>query len=661
MANCSSGCCGTDDHQEEYSHQHNHDDHDHSHSSSKLGLIISLVIFFSGLILDFWIKADWFTSNVWLRFGWYFVSYILVAFSVFKEAVELAKKLDFFNEFSLMGIATVGAFAIGEFPEGVAVMLFYTIGEMFQESAVNRAQNNIKALLDVRPKEATVFRNEKWETIAPNEVKVGEKIQIKVGEKVPLDGILISEKGSLDTSALTGESKPSSIIKSDNVLAGMLNLDQVIEIETTKLFENSSIVRILQMVQDASSRKAKTELFIRKFAKVYTPIVFVLALVITFVPYFFVEDYIFRSWLYRGLVFLVISCPCALVVSIPLSYFGGIGLASRKGILFKGGNYMDAILNVGTVVFDKTGTLTTGVFAVTEAKAYNMDNRQLVSIVAALERASNHPVAKAIVAYENVLNKPSERLTADQVKDIPGYGIAGNVDDDEILVGSLRLMDKYGVGYPEQLKEIAETIVVCSKNNHLIGYILLSDALKDDAMCAVKSLRKLKIRNIQVLSGDKQALVDTVVRRLKADKGYGDLLPEGKVEHITVMKKNREKSQDEFGRKGIAFVGDGINDAPVLAMSDVSIAVGGAGSDVAVETADIVLQDARPSKVAEAITIARHTRSNVIENITMAIGVKVAVLVLGVLGVATMWEAVFADVGVTVLAIFNALRLIRRS
>ena len=330
MANCSSGCCGTDDHQEEYSHQHNHDDHDHSHSSSKLGLIISLVIFFSGLILDFWIKADWFTSNVWLRFGWYFVSYILVAFSVFKEAVELAKKLDFFNEFSLMGIATIGAFAIGEFPEGVAVMLFYTIGEMFQESAVNRARNNIKALLDVRPKEATVFRDENWKTIAPSDVKIGEKIQIKVGEKIPLDGILLSEKASLNTSALTGESKPSSIQKSEEVLAGMLNLDQVIEIETTKLFENSSIVRILQMVQDASSRKAKTELFIRRFAKIYTPVVFLLALLVTLVPYLFVENYVFKDWLYRGLVFLVISCPCALVISIPLGYFGGIGAASRN-------------------------------------------------------------------------------------------------------------------------------------------------------------------------------------------------------------------------------------------------------------------------------------------------------------------------------------------
>ena len=315
-------CCSTKPKKEHNQKGHDHSDHDHSHSNSKLGLFISLVIFFSGLILDFWIKADWFTENIWLRFSWYFVSYVLVAFSVFKEAFHLAKSFDFFNEFSLMGIATIGAFAIGEFPEGVAVMLFYTIGEMFQESAVNKAKNNIKALLDVRPKEATVFRNNKWETISPNEVKVGEKIQIKVGEKVPLDGILMSEKGSLDTSALTGESKPSSIKKSENVLAGMLNLDQVIEIETTKLFENSSIVRILKMVQEASSRKAKTELFIRKFAKVYTPIVFVLALLITFIPYFFVDDYIFRDWLYLGLVFLVISCPSSLVISLPLRYFG---------------------------------------------------------------------------------------------------------------------------------------------------------------------------------------------------------------------------------------------------------------------------------------------------------------------------------------------------
>lgn len=321
---------------------------------------------------------------------------------------------------------------------------------------------------------------------------------------------------------------------------------------------------------------------------------------------------------------------------------------------------MDAILNVDTVVFDKTGTLTTGIFAVTEVKAYNMDSRQLVNIAAAMERTSNHPVAKAIVAYDNAHNKPSERLTADHVKDIPGYGITGKVDDDDILVGSLRMMDKYGVGYPEQLKEIAGTIVVCSKNGHLIGYILLSDALKEDALKAVKSLRELKIRNIQILSGDKQALVDTVVRRLKADKGYGDLLPEGKVEHITRIKYHQENVKGQSGKRTVAFVGDGINDAPVLAMSDVGIAVGGAGSDVAIETADVVLQDARPSKLAEAIVIARHTRRNVIENITIAIGVKIVVLLLGVLGIATMWEAVFADVGVTVLAVFNALRLIRR-
>ena len=627
-------------------------------------LTVSVLMLIAGIIIQS-LDIVWFDYKG-VRLIWFAAAYIPVAFPVVKEAVEEIGKGEVFSEFTLMTIATAGAFLIGEYPEGVAVMLFYAIGEKFQDHAVDKAKRDIKALMDIRPDRASVIVDGVVTECKPQDTQIGDIIEVKPGERVPLDGVLLSDVALFNTSALTGESVPKNILKDGEVLAGMISTDSVVHVRVTRLYAQSALSRILDMVREAADRKAPAELFISKSARIYTPVVIVLALLTVLTPYLYslmVPSFVysFDEWFYRALIFLVISCPCALVVSIPLSYFGGIGLASRKGILFKGGNYMDAILNVGTVVFDKTGTLTTGVFAVTEAKAYNMDNRQLVSLVAALERASNHPVAKAIVAYENAHNKPSEKLTADQVKDIPGYGIAGNVDEDEILVGSLRLMDKYGVGYPEQLKEIAETIVVCSKNNHLIGYILLSDALKDDAMCAVKSLRKLKIRNIQVLSGDKQALVDTVVRRLKADKGYGDLLPEGKVEHITVMKKNREKSQDEFGRKGIAFVGDGINDAPVLAMSDVSIAVGGAGSDVAVETADIVLQDARPSKVAEAITIARHTRSNVIENITMAIGVKVAVLVLGVLGVATMWEAVFADVGVTVLAIFNALRLIRRS
>lgn len=642
MANCSSGCCGTDDHQEEHSHQHNHDDYDHSHSSSKLGLIISLVIFFSGLILDFWIKADWFTNNNWLRFGWYFVSYILVAFSVFKEAVELAKKLDFFNEFSLMGIATIGAFAIGEFPEGVAVMLFYTIGEMFQESAVNRARNNIKALLDVRPKEATVFRDGNWKTIAPSDVKIGEKIQVKVGEKIPLDGILLSEIASLNTSALTGESKPSSIQKSEEVLAGMLNLDQVIEIETTKLFENSSIVRILKMVQDASSRKAKTELFIRRFAKIYTPIVFALAVLITFIPYFFVEDYVFRNWLYRGLVFLVISCPCALVISIPLGYFGGIGAASRNGILFKGSNFIDIISNVTTVVMDKTGTLTKGVFKVQDIVPENISKEDFLSILSSVESHSTHPIAKAISQFH-----PANKIP-DSVEEISGKGIKALVDGKNVLAGNTSLLQSFGIPYPDELDKIVETTVVLAIDSIYKGYVTISDEVKDDAELAINNLHKAGVKTM-MLSGDKDSLTQNIARKLGIDSAFGGLLPEGKVEKLEALKKNPKEV--------VAFVGDGINDAPVLALSDVGMAMGGLGSDAAIETADVVIQTDQPARISTAINIGKATKKVVYQNIALAFGVKIIVLILGAGGLANMWEAVFADVGVALLAILNAVRI----
>lgn len=626
-------------------------------------LTVSVLMLIAGIIIQS-LGIVWFDYKG-VKLIWFAAAYIPVAFPVIKEAVEEIQKGEVFSEFTLMTIATVGAFLIGEYPEGVAVMLFYAIGEKFQDHAVDKAKRDIKALVDIRPERASVIIDGIVTQCKPEVLQIGDMIEVKPGERVPLDGVLLSDVALFNTSALTGESVPKSIQKDGEVLAGMISTDSVVRMKVTRLYAQSALSRILDMVREATDRKAPAELFISRFAQIYTPVVIVLAALTVLIPYLYslltpTFAYSFNEWFYRALIFLVISCPCALVVSVPLSYFGGIGLASRKGILFKGGNYMDAILNVDTVVFDKTGTLTTGIFAVTEVKAYNMDSRQLVNIAAAMERTSNHPVAKAIVAYDNAHNKPSERLTADHVKDIPGYGITGKVDDDDILVGSLRMMDKYGVGYPEQLKEIAGTIVVCSKNGHLIGYILLSDALKEDALKAVKSLRELKIRNIQILSGDKQALVDTVVRRLKADKGYGDLLPEGKVEHITRIKYHQENVKGQSGKRTVAFVGDGINDAPVLAMSDVGIAVGGAGSDVAIETADVVLQDARPSKLAEAIVIARHTRRNVIENITIAIGVKIVVLLLGVLGIATMWEAVFADVGVTVLAVFNALRLIRR-
>ncbi|MFC4164119.1 heavy metal translocating P-type ATPase [Epilithonimonas zeae] len=635
-------CCSTKPKKEHNHGAHDHSDHDHSHGNSKIALYISLIIFFSGLILDFWIKADWFTNNVWLRFSWYFVSYILVAFTVFKEALELAKNLDFFNEFSLMGIATIGAFAIGEFPEGVAVMLFYTIGEMFQESAVNRARNNIKSLLDVRPKEATVFRDGNWKTIAPDDVKIGEKIQVKVGEKIPLDGVLLSEKASLNTSALTGESKPSSIQKLEEVLAGMLNLDQVIEIETTKLFENSSIVRILQMVQDASSRKAKTELFIRRFAKIYTPIVFVLALLVTLVPYLFVENYVFKDWLYRGLVFLVISCPCALVISIPLGYFGGIGAASRNGILFKGSNFLDIIANVTTVVMDKTGTLTKGVFKVQDIVPENISKEDFLSILSSVESHSTHPIAKAVSEFH-----PSNQIP-ESVEEISGKGIKAVINQQRVLAGNTKLLKTFNINYPEFLEEIVETTVVLAIDNEYKGYITISDEVKEDSELAISNLKNNNIKTM-MLSGDKDSLTQNISKKLGIDSAFGGLLPEGKVEKLENLKSNPKEV--------VAFVGDGINDAPVLALSDVGMAMGGLGSDAAIETADVVIQTDQPSKIATAIKIGKATKKIVYQNIGLAFGVKVIVLILGAGGLANMWEAVFADVGVALLAILNAVRI----
>ena len=641
----SKACCSTshDDHEK---HTHNHDDHDHNHehNTSKLFLGISLFIFFSGIFIQYILKSSWFVENETIRLVWFSISYILVAFPVWKEALELAKKFDFFNEFSLMGIATLGAFIIGEYPEGVAVMLFYTIGEMFQEAAVNRAKGNIKALLDVRPDTAHVLRNGVFETIKPQEVAIGETIQIKVGEKVPLDGILITDKGSCNTSALTGESKPSTYKTGETILAGMLNLENVIELKTTKKFEDSSIAKILQMVQDAASRKAPTELFIRKFAKIYTPIVFFLALALVVIPYFFVDNYIFRDWLYRGLVFLVVSCPCALVISVPLGYFGGIGAASRNGILVKGSNFLDLLAKVNTVVMDKTGTMTEGVFEVQKIET-NLNQNEFLNLVSALEKPSTHPIAKAIVAYH------SSDFKATDVVEISGKGLKGSVDGKIVLAGNTKLLDHFSIQYPQEIRDIVESIVVVSVDNKYAGYITIADKIKEDAKVAIQNMKALGVTKTIMLSGDKNTITQKVAKEVNVDEAFGELLPEGKVEKVEFLKQNTNQI--------IAFVGDGINDAPVLALSDVGIAMGGLGSDAAIETADVVIQTDQPSKIATAIKIGRETKKIVIQNIILAMSVKAIVLLLGAEGIANMWEAVFADVGVAMLAILNAIRIQR--
>lgn len=640
MANCNN-CCSVEENHDHSSHDY---DHEHNHDNSKLILGISLAIFFLGLIIQYIFKPSWFIDHQYIRLAWYGVAYVLVAFSVWREAFDLAKKFDFFNEFSLMGIATFGAFVIGEYPEGVAVMLFYTIGEMFQDAAVTKAKGNIKALLDVRPDIAHVLRNGNFETIKPHDVAIGETIQVKVGEKIPLDGELISDKGSFNTAALTGESKPSTYKLGETVLAGMLNLENVIEIKTTKKFEDSSIAKILQMVQDAASRKAPTELFIRKFAKIYTPIVFFLALALVVIPYFFVDIYVFRDWLYRGLVFLVVSCPCALVISVPLGYFGGIGAASRNGILVKGSNFLDLISKVNTVVMDKTGTMTEGVFEVQKVET-NLDQKQFLDYVSALEKQSTHPIAKAIVA-----NHPSE-LKAIEVEEISGKGLKGKVDNKVVLAGNGKLLHHFSIQYPQEINDIVESIVVVAIDGKYAGYITIADKVKADAKQAIARMKALGVSKTIMLSGDKNTITQNVAKEVGVDEAFGELLPEGKVEKVEALKQNSNQV--------IAFVGDGINDAPVLALSDVGIAMGGLGSDAAIETADIVIQTDQPSKIATAISIGRETRKIVIQNIVLAMSVKAIVLFLGADGIANMWEAVFADVGVAMLAILNAVRIQR--
>ncbi|WP_312149623.1 heavy metal translocating P-type ATPase, partial [Empedobacter sp.] len=577
----SKACCSTSNDKHKDTHDHNHEGHDHEHNNSKILLGASLAIFFAGIFVQYVLKPTWFVDNQTIRLIWFGISYILVAFPVWGEAFKLAKKIDFFNEFSLMGIATLGAFIIGEYPEGVAVMLFYTIGEMFQEAAVNKAKGNIKALLDVRPDTAHVLRNGNFETIKPQDVAIGETIQVKVGEKVPLDGIMISDKGSFNTAALTGESKPSTYKTGETALAGMLNLENVIEIQTTKKFEDSSIAKILQMVQDAASRKAPTELFIRKFAKIYTPIVFFLAAALVIIPYFFVDNYDFNDWLYRGLVFLVVSCPCALVISVPLGYFGGIGAASRNGILVKGSNFLDLMAKVNTVVMDKTGTMTEGVFEVQKIET-NLPENDFLNLVSALEKQSTHPIAKAIVA-----SHPSE-LKAIEVEEISGKGLKGKVDGKIVLAGNTKLLDHFSIQYPQEIHDIVESIVVVAVDNKYAGYITIADKIKEDAQQAIQKMKALGVSKTIMLSGDKNTITQKVAKEVGVDEAFGGLLPEGKVEKVEALKKDQNQV--------VAFVGDGINDAPVLALSDVGIAMGGLGSDAAIETADVVIQTDQPSK-----------------------------------------------------------------
>jgi Cd2+/Zn2+-exporting ATPase len=584
---------------------------------------------------------------------WYLSAYLPVGLPVMKKVWESVLEKDFFSEFMLMSIATIGAFFIGEYPEGVAVMLFYSVGELFQDKAIDKAKRNIGALLDVRPEKATVVQGGQFISVNPAEVQIHDIIEIKAGERAPLDGTLLNEAASFNTAALTGESLPRTIRAGEEILAGMIVTDKVIRMQVTKAFDESALARILKLVEEASERKAPAELFIRTFARIYTPVVTGLALLIVFIPALYSllnPSFVFdiNEWLYRALVFLVISCPCALVISIPLGYFGGIGAASRLGVLFKGGNYLDAITKINTVVFDKTGTLTEGSFEVQSCQWVSGTTKEaLIRWIASAENNSTHPIAKAIVRY--AVQFGITPVPAGDVTEIAGHGLQTKIKEDMVLVGNTRLLDKFHVPFPAKLSGITETIVACAVGNEYQGYVLLSDRVKEDSIEAINRLKSLNVKNIQILSGDKQSIVTTLAAQLGIPHAYGDLLPEGKVKHLETLKEDPVNQ--------VAFVGDGINDAPALALSHVGIAMGGLGSDAAIETADVVIQTDQPSKVATAIEVGRYTRHIVWQNITLAFSVKLLVLILGAGGLASLWEAVFADVGVALIAILNAIRI----
>lgn len=628
-------------------------DHDH-HSQSYWSPVASAVLFAAGLVMQY-TGVEFFASPA-VRFCWYLAAYFPVGLPVLREAWNGMRQRDFFTEYTLMSLAAIGAFYIGEYPEGVAVMLFYSIGEALQERAVERARRNIRALVDIRPEQANVLEDGKPVAMPAAQVVPGRTIEVLPGGRVPLDGVLLSEAAPFNTAALTGESTPRTICKGDEVLAGMISSQHPVRIEVTRPYGESALSRILSMVEEAAARKAPAELFIRRFARIYTPVVTGLAVLIVALPGLWSLlhggfAYSFDEWLSRALVFLVASCPCALVISIPLGYFSGIGVASKAGVLFKGGSYLDAIARVNTVVFDKTGTLTEGLFEVREVHvAPGVNSGELLGWVASAERTSTHPVARAVVQYAE--REGVALLASEGAAEIAGHGIRAEFDGKQLLVGNTRLMARFGVEYPSEVDAIPETIVVCALDGRYAGYLVIADKPKEDAARAVAELKSLGIEDIRILSGDREALVANLGRRLGVSEARGDLLPEGKMEILEALR-------GEPG-KVTAFVGDGFNDAPALATSDVGVSMGALGSDAAIETADVVIQSDQPSRLPAAIRIGRLTHRIVRQNILLAIGVKVVVLTLGALGIATMWEAVFADVGVTLLAVLNAVRASNR-
>ena len=603
-------------------------------------IIISLILFIFAMVIKL--------ENEIINNIIFVISYLIVGFEILKKAIRNILRGKVFDENFLMSVATIGAFAIGEFPEAVAVMLFYQIGELFQSYAVDKSRKSIASLMDIRPDYANVYREGNIETVNPEEVKIGETIVIKPGEKIPLDGKIIEGKTTLDTKALTGESLPREVSEGDEVLSGCINLNGMIKIEVTKEFGESTVSKILDLVENASSKKSKSENFITKFAKYYTPTVVIIALILAILPPLVIQGATFSDWIYRALSFLVVSCPCALVISIPLSFFGGIGGASKRGILIKGSNYLEALSNTEIAVFDKTGTLTKGVFEVQEVKPVDISNEELLKIAAYAENYSNHPISKSI---KQAYHKPIDEKEIINSEELSGLGIVAKIGEKNVLVGNEKLMQEKQIEF-EKCNKIG-TILYIAIDRKYARYILIADKIKNDAKQTIEELKKNDIKQTIMLTGDKKEVGESVAKEVGIDKVYTELLPTDKVQKVEELLKTKSP-------KGkLAFVGDGINDAPVLTLADIGIAMGGLGADSAIEAADIVIMTDEPSKIINAIKLSKKTMRIVKENIVFAIFIKILVLVLTAFGLSTMWEAVFADVGVSIIAIINALRVLK--